>query len=121
MTIYTRPLKESEDWHIEAAQLLLGAGLQLIYRSEMHQKAVIIDESILYHGSLNVLSQRNTRESMFRITKKPQLIAILNEELQVPAITRQKIRPITEDEISKLKTIDVSIDCLPELAAIGTP
>ncbi len=115
--IYTRPLQGSEDWHIKAAQLLLDAGLQLTYRPKMHQKVVIVDEKVLYHGSLNVLSQKETSESMFRIMKKPELIAALNEELQIPTIPEQKMYPMTNDEIGKLKTVSVALHLLPELTS----
>jgi hypothetical protein len=115
ITIYTKPLHECEAFHGKAAQTLLDAGLQLTYRPEMHQKAIILDGKTLYHGSLNVLSQYKSGESMLRLTKQPQLVEVLNEELQGLARTRQKVLTMTDDKIHRLKTISVSLRLLPAL------
>jgi len=34
----------------------------------MHEKVALIDEETVWHGSLNILSHRDTTESMFRIS-----------------------------------------------------
>jgi len=46
---------------------LLELGVAVDYRARMHEKLAIIDEGIVWHGSLNILSHRNTHESMMRI------------------------------------------------------
>ncbi len=97
--------------------MLLDADLQLTYCPEMHQKAIIVDKKILYHGSLNMLSQYKSSESMLRLMKQPQIIEVLNEELQVSVMTQQKIRTMTEDEIRTLKTLPVSLHHLPALTS----
>lgn len=42
-------------------------GIHVLYTSGHHRKLVILDRSILYEGSLNVLSQNNSSEVMRRI------------------------------------------------------
>ncbi len=75
----------------------------------------MLDEEMLYHGSLNVFSQHESGESMLRGKNQHQIIKALNEELQAPAITQPKTPTITKDEIDKLKTIPIPIHHLPEL------
>lgn len=42
-------------------------GIVVDHRARMHEKFAIIDNKILWHGSLNILSHRDTSESMLRI------------------------------------------------------
>lgn len=42
-------------------------GVLVDHRSKFHEKIAIIDEEILWHGSLNILSHRDTSESMLRM------------------------------------------------------
>jgi predicted nucleic acid-binding Zn-ribbon protein/predicted RNA-binding Zn-ribbon protein involved in translation (DUF1610 family) len=42
-------------------------GIVVDHRARMHEKFAIIDKAILWHGSLNILSHRDTEESMLRI------------------------------------------------------
>jgi len=42
-------------------------GVHVVYTKSHHRKLVIIDRQILYEGSLNILSQNNSREIMRRI------------------------------------------------------
>ena len=42
-------------------------GVHVLYTKSHHRKLVVIDRSILYEGSLNVLSQNNSAEIMRRI------------------------------------------------------
>lgn len=43
------------------------APLESRLRARMHEKIAIIDGRILWHGSLNILSHRDTHESMLRL------------------------------------------------------
>ncbi|MBK7265064.1 MAG: hypothetical protein IPI12_01760 [Ignavibacteriales bacterium] len=45
-------------------------GIKINIDDKYHQKIVLIDSSILYYGSLNVLSFWNTNESMLKIENK---------------------------------------------------
>ena len=51
----------------EALSDLQHLGVHVIYTDSHHRKLAIIDRSILYEGSLNILSQNNSREVMRRI------------------------------------------------------
>lgn len=50
-----------------ALQRLRSQGIAVDLRAKMHEKIAILDGEVLWHGSLNVLSHRNTTESMLRI------------------------------------------------------
>ena len=55
-----------DDAH-EAIARLQRLGVQVIFTGYHHRKLAILDRSILYEGSLNVLSQNNSCEIMRRI------------------------------------------------------
>jgi phosphatidylserine/phosphatidylglycerophosphate/cardiolipin synthase-like enzyme len=47
--------------------LLQDIGVEVLYTGNHHRKLAIVDEKILYEGSLNILSQSNSCEVMRRI------------------------------------------------------
>ncbi len=49
---------------------LRNAGVHVNVRHSIHEKVAVIDERVLWDGSLNVLSHRNTRERMSRIVSR---------------------------------------------------
>lgn len=51
-------------------------GVQVIYTDGHHRKVAIIDRQILWEGSLNILSQRNSKEMMRRIDSVPEAWAM---------------------------------------------
>ncbi len=51
----------------KAIAKLQRAGIHVLYTGSHHRKLVILDRSILYEGSLNVLSQNSSCEIMRRI------------------------------------------------------
>ncbi|MCS6803408.1 MAG: AAA domain-containing protein [Dehalococcoidia bacterium] len=51
----------------ELARMLRELGIAVDFRENMHEKIAMIDGRILWHGSLNILSHRGTRESMLRL------------------------------------------------------
>lgn len=69
--ILTRPPKEfgggSTDEVANLIQALRGLGITVDLRARMHEKIAILDGRILWHGSLNILSHRDTHESMLRL------------------------------------------------------
>jgi hypothetical protein len=54
----------------ELVQSLRSLGIIVDLRSQMHEKIAVVDGNVLWHGSLNVLSHRNTHESMLRIESR---------------------------------------------------
>lgn len=51
----------------EAISKLQHMGVQILYTGNHHRKMAILDRSILYEGSLNILSQNDSSEVMRRI------------------------------------------------------
>lgn len=71
--IFTRPLREYAPNQRTEVTEILGqyeeTGAIIYYLSGyIHEKVAIIDRKILWEGSLNILSQRSSREMMRRIT-----------------------------------------------------
>ena len=69
--ILTRPPEEfgggGTDEVGELVRALRDLGVAVDLRARMHEKIAILDGRVLWHGSLNVLSHRDTHESMLRI------------------------------------------------------
>jgi phosphatidylserine/phosphatidylglycerophosphate/cardiolipin synthase-like enzyme len=55
----------------EAIFKLQHMGVQVLYTGNHHRKVAILDRSILYEGSLNILSQNDSSEVMRRIESVP--------------------------------------------------
>jgi hypothetical protein len=52
---------------VEMLDAVRALGITVDHRARMHEKIAIIDDEILWHGSLNILSHKDTAESMLRI------------------------------------------------------
>jgi hypothetical protein len=67
VTVYTRPADEGS---VEAELVadLRQAGCEVSYRERMHEKVVIVDETVLWHGSLNLLANVGPTDLMMRVT-----------------------------------------------------
>lgn len=73
--INTRDPIEIDDEHqrneaYRAVSRLQHIGIRVLYTKGLHRKLAIIDRSILYEGSLNILSQNDSSEIMRRISSK---------------------------------------------------
>lgn len=70
VVINTRDPEERDNYLREEARrslsLLLEIGVQVIFSESLHRKTAVIDRTILWEGSLNILSQNNSREVMRR-------------------------------------------------------
>jgi uncharacterized protein (DUF58 family) len=68
--VNTRDPNEHDNYlRSEAHQVLAGfqqIGVQVIYTEGHHRKMAVLDRNILWEGSLNILSQNNSREVMRR-------------------------------------------------------
>jgi hypothetical protein len=63
------PIELDEGWRGDAYRSVASLqhkGIQVIYTHGHHRKLAIIDRSILYEGSLNILSQNRSAEIMRR-------------------------------------------------------
>lgn len=71
ITVVIRPAADFENndltaWH-EATRQIETAGIHLAFRTNIHQKFAIIDQKIIWYGSINLLSYGSAEESMMRI------------------------------------------------------
>ncbi len=69
--VLTRPSedfqpKDLNAWY-EATRKIETAGIRIIFKSNIHQKFAIIDQKIVWYGSINLLSYGSAEETMMRI------------------------------------------------------
>lgn len=76
--------------------------IELIPKPLSHEKLAVIDDKIIWHGSLNILSHKNTSELMIRFTTKDSKVS--NETLKLCGINTEKIieESIIDEKIKKL-------------------
>ncbi len=69
--VVTRPIedfKEKEKNTVnEALDLLKSKGIKVVFKSDIHQKFAIMDQKIVWYGSINLLSFGSSQESIMRI------------------------------------------------------
>ena len=80
---YVRPRAEQPETlrptYADAVRNLELRGVQVLCRPGMHEKVAAIDGRILWHGSLNILSHNDSRESMLRFACPELAIEILQD------------------------------------------
>ncbi|MCA1760159.1 MAG: phospholipase D-like domain-containing protein, partial [Bacteroidales bacterium] len=71
VTVVTRPSQDFRNKDLsawtEATKNIEVAGIQLVYKSNIHQKFAVIDQKTVWYGSINLLSYGSAEESMMRI------------------------------------------------------
>jgi len=71
VVVVTRPIEDFQGKETTALQgslnLLKDAGVTLVYRSNIHQKFAVMEQRILWYGSINLLSYGNAEESIMRL------------------------------------------------------
>ena len=71
ITIITRPPEDFKERGTPALQatidVLKSAGINLLFKSNIHQKFAVIDQRIVWYGSINLLSYGNAEESIMRL------------------------------------------------------
>ncbi len=69
VVIMTRPVTDYKDDKAlrEIFTELESMGLQIIFKSNIHQKFAIIDQSIVWYGSINLLGYGRSEETMMRL------------------------------------------------------
>jgi len=69
--VVTRPISNLKDNNKPALEeihdLLKKAGVQLVFKSNIHQKFAILDQRIVWYGSINLLSFGSAEESIMRL------------------------------------------------------
>jgi len=103
--IITKPFKEqnlSPDLGKEIVENLSRLNVEVIHRPLSHEKLAIIDGKIIWHGSLNILSHKNTSELMIRFTTKESKFS--EETLKLCGINIEKLveEKIIEKKIKEL-------------------
>lgn len=70
VTVVTRPPEDFKDKNkqivIDCTEQLEQYGIKVIYKSDFHQKFAIIDQSVIWYGSVNFLSFGTHEESIMR-------------------------------------------------------
>ena len=81
VVVFTRgPEDKLHERSPEQLKALRAAGFPVVLMHNMHQKIAVFDESVTLYGSLNPLSQRDTRETMMTLLGGALARRILNEE-----------------------------------------
>ncbi len=69
--VVTRPVEDFQGKDVTVFQscldLLKNAGVKLIFRPNIHQKFAVIDQRIVWYGSINLLSFGSAEESIMRL------------------------------------------------------
>jgi hypothetical protein len=73
VVIYTRAAEEQRDdagaaRHQQRIDQLRSSGCEVDFRERMHEKVLILDASVLWHGSLNLLANTGPTDLMMRFT-----------------------------------------------------
>jgi len=71
VVVVTRPGEEFKAKELTSWQMALdqfgGSGLVVVFKSKIHQKFAVIDQKIVWYGSINLLSFGSAEESIMRI------------------------------------------------------
>ena len=67
------PIEHDEEYEMQALvaiEQLQGLGVKVLYTIRHHRKLAIIDGTVTWNGSLNILSQHDSCEIMWRVASK---------------------------------------------------
>jgi len=105
ITIYTRPANDQTGHMAYQAEVVVtqlrNIGVSVVERRNMHQKVAILDDSVAWEGSLNILSHRDSGEHMRRFEGHSTIQEIirnleLDEEMAVGTQTPERC-PLCQD------------------------
>ncbi|KJS01289.1 MAG: hypothetical protein VR68_05535 [Peptococcaceae bacterium BRH_c4a] len=69
--VITRPAEDFEEKDKSALEITLdilkNEGINMLFKSNIHQKFAVIDQSIVWYGSINLLSFGSAEESIMRL------------------------------------------------------
>lgn len=87
IVVMTRPPDEpgqkGQSSLIDALDLLKNAGVRIIFKSNIHQKFAIMDQRLVWYGSINLLSFGHSEESMMRLDS-PNIAFELIKSIEKP-------------------------------------
>lgn len=82
VTIVTRPAEEfTERFKSSFEQILAdlnNAGVNVVFKARIHQKFAIIDQKVVWYGSINLLSFGSSEESMMRLVSTNIALELTN-------------------------------------------
>lgn len=71
ITVITRPPEDFKEKDRPALRVtidvLKSAGINVLFKSNIHQKFAVIDQRVVWYGSINLLSYGNSEESILRL------------------------------------------------------
>jgi superfamily II DNA or RNA helicase len=71
VVVITRPIEDFKDKDKVVIQgnldVMIEAGVKIVFRSKIHQKFAVMDQRIVWYGSINLLSFGNAEESIMRL------------------------------------------------------
>jgi phosphatidylserine/phosphatidylglycerophosphate/cardiolipin synthase-like enzyme len=85
VVVITRPASAYKDKDRPALEeslaLLQEAGVRILFKANIHQKFAVIDQKIVWYGSINLLSYGSAQESIMRLDS-PKIAQELMKELR---------------------------------------
>ena len=83
--VVTRPTGGFGEKKLTALQgtldMLQDAGVKVVFRSNIHQKFALIDQKVVWYGSINLLSFGNAEESIMRL-ESPNIASELLKSME---------------------------------------
>jgi superfamily II DNA or RNA helicase len=87
VTVVTRPTGNFGEKNPTALQgtldMLQHAGVNVVFRSHIHQKFALIDQKVVWYGSINLLSFGSAEESIMRL-ESPNIASELLKSMEKP-------------------------------------
>jgi hypothetical protein len=84
VVVFTRPASTYKDKDRPALEETLAslkdAGVRLLFKANIHQKFAVIDQKIVWYGSINLLSYGSAQESLMRL-ESPNIAQELMKDL----------------------------------------
>jgi superfamily II DNA or RNA helicase len=85
--VVTRPTEDFREKQPTALQgtlnMLQNAGVNVVFRANIHQKFAIIDQKVVWYGSINLLSFGSAEESIMRL-ESPNIASELLKSMEKP-------------------------------------
>ena len=94
------------------------ASKKIGFHEKFHEKIAVIDNSVVYHGSMNILSQSNSSESMLAFRGK-RAIEELVKDFDIKRVVR-KYQSITREDSSRISIVQMVEKKLLENTDPGT-